>query len=97
MIDKCPICNGCGLVPGGFYNSLQGHITEWIAGSSSEICRACNGVGIITQYRIDGEGQKVSLKPIDTSDKEDSLTVLKEIRVHLVTIIEEIQRIARNV
>lgn len=87
MIQKCPICKGCGLVPGGFYTSLQGHIDQWTSGSSSEICRACNGCGIITQYCIEGDGQNIHLKPIEQGDKEDSITVLKEIRQLLKDIL----------
>jgi len=41
---RCPICNGTGLVPNGFYMP-NGH------GSTSaitpETCRSCNGTGIV--------------------------------------------------
>lgn len=46
----CPICKGCGNVPGGFYNVTAGHITEWISGSSMEQCRACKGKGIVWEF-----------------------------------------------
>ena len=40
---KCPICEGRGIVPGGFYESLG---TSWTSDRISELCRACSG-GII--------------------------------------------------
>jgi len=44
---RCPICLGCGNVPGGFYTSLQGHISEWASTNTSEQCRQCKGSGIV--------------------------------------------------
>jgi DnaJ-class molecular chaperone len=41
---RCPICNGNGLVPGGFYNQTSGFS---MSTNVSEQCRACNGTGII--------------------------------------------------
>ena len=41
---KCPICNGVGLVAGGFYNSVSG---TSISDVTTEQCRQCNGTGII--------------------------------------------------
>lgn len=41
---KCPICEGRGIVAGGFYNSVG---NEWTAGNAAEPCRQCNGEGII--------------------------------------------------
>jgi Ribonuclease G/E len=43
----CPVCRGCGNVPGGFYNCTYGHITEWVSASAMEQCRSCKGKGII--------------------------------------------------
>lgn len=41
----CPVCNGKGIVPNGFYTSLgnMGSSTN----ASPEKCRSCNGTGII--------------------------------------------------
>jgi hypothetical protein len=44
---KCPVCEGRGIVPGGFYNSLG---NTWFADTISETCRSCNGKGIIWGY-----------------------------------------------
>jgi hypothetical protein len=42
---KCPICEGHGLVRGGFYeSSIEGSSRNRI---SNEKCRACDGSGII--------------------------------------------------
>lgn len=41
---KCPICNGKGIVPAGFYTSIT---YNWISANTSEKCRTCNGQGII--------------------------------------------------
>lgn len=41
--EKCPVCNGNGLVSNGFYNQVNG---EWASGSTApEKCRSCNGKG----------------------------------------------------
>ena len=44
--QKCPICNGSGLVSGGFYNHA-GDYPYWTSGNAAETCRACGGQGII--------------------------------------------------
>lgn len=49
-VERCPICLGCGNVPGGFYQSLVGHIDGWISANTSETCRACSGSGVIYNY-----------------------------------------------
>lgn len=41
---KCPICNGTGIVPGGFYFSVNGYSTST---NTTEMCRQCQGIGII--------------------------------------------------
>ena len=42
-LHKCPICNGKGIVTGGFYNPSDFSIT----GTAQETCRSCNGEGYI--------------------------------------------------
>lgn len=43
---KCPICNGTGTVPNGFYNqNLDGWYTSTT--TRDETCRSCNGTGIV--------------------------------------------------
>ena len=49
---RCPVCNGKGIVPNGFYNSTG---ETWATTDASpEICRACNGSGVIwgQQYNL---------------------------------------------
>lgn len=41
---KCPICNGTGIVPGGFYLSVNGYCSST---NTTEMCRQCQGTGII--------------------------------------------------
>jgi len=41
---KCPVCNGRGLVPAGFYRD-GGYSTYYVAGE--QVCRACGGQGVI--------------------------------------------------
>lgn len=42
---RCPVCNGSGLAPNGFYNQTSGH---WLTTSfTPETCRSCNGTGIV--------------------------------------------------
>jgi len=42
--EKCPVCNGVGLVSGGFY-SRPGDCEAWVASEMMETCRACGGKG----------------------------------------------------
>jgi len=44
--QKCPICNGVGRVSGGFY-TRAGDSNTWVGSSATEICRQCNGTGLI--------------------------------------------------
>lgn len=42
-VYRCPVCQGTGLVPNGFYSHTSGH---WSTTSvSPEKCRTCNGTG----------------------------------------------------
>jgi len=43
--QRCPICNGTGLVGGGFYLSALGG--AGVSNNSAETCRCCQGHGII--------------------------------------------------
>lgn len=45
--NKCPICQGSGNVPGGFYDSTPGHVETWTSNRSIDKCKACYGSGII--------------------------------------------------
>lgn len=41
---RCPICNGSGIVPAGFYNQTSGH---WSSTSVHEQCKQCTGTGLV--------------------------------------------------
>ena len=41
---RCPICNGTGIVPGGFYFSVNGYSTST---NTTEMCRQCQGSGLV--------------------------------------------------
>lgn len=43
-ILKCPVCNGRGIVPGGFYESIG---DTWISNGATDSCRSCQGKGTI--------------------------------------------------
>jgi DnaJ-class molecular chaperone len=50
---KCPICQGVGVVPNGFYNQYS---AQWSSSSATpETCRTCNGTGIIWCQEEGGE------------------------------------------
>jgi len=44
--QKCPICEGHGIVSGGFYNRTA-DLETWTSSNAAEMCRACGGSGII--------------------------------------------------
>lgn len=46
MWQKCPICEGHGLVVGGFYDVNPG-VQFYTSTRSQEMCRQCNGSGLI--------------------------------------------------
>ena len=43
--ERCPVCNGTGRVPSGFYYRVTG--TWGSTGTQSEVCRSCGGRGYI--------------------------------------------------
>lgn len=42
MIEKCPVCEGRGIVPSGFYQGIS-----TLSFLVPEPCRICNGKGVI--------------------------------------------------
>uniref|UniRef100_A0A6M3JN31 Putative chaperone n=1 Tax=viral metagenome TaxID=1070528 RepID=A0A6M3JN31_9ZZZZ len=44
--QKCPVCNGNGIVSGGFY-SHPGDYPYWTTDHTTEQCRTCQGKGVI--------------------------------------------------
>lgn len=42
---KCPVCNGNGIAPNGFYNQTSG---DWsTTDATPEKCRTCDGTGVV--------------------------------------------------
>ena len=44
-VKRCPVCNGTGRVPLGFYNQTSGRWTT--GGIQDELCRSCDGKGYV--------------------------------------------------
>jgi len=43
---RCPVCEGKGCVPSGFYGAVGTH--EWtVSDLTPEQCRSCGGIGVI--------------------------------------------------
>ena len=70
--QKCPICNGTGQVSGGYFDRA-GDCDTWVSGNATEICRVCQGRGIIAEpvqcppYTIDNQTGK--LEALDEQDR----------------------------
>ena len=45
--QKCPICDGVGIISGG-YSMRAGDSNSWTSYNSTETCRICGGAGIIS-------------------------------------------------
>ena len=41
IAQRCPICQGSGNVPGGFYSVCAGHTEGWTSATTMEKCRTC--------------------------------------------------------
>jgi DnaJ-class molecular chaperone len=53
---RCPVCEGNGFVPNGFYNQVSG---QWSTSSlAPEICRSCQGTGYVVVD--DGTGENTN-------------------------------------
>ena len=66
FVEKCPVCNGTGSVPGGFYIGKQAETTSITAGPFLEPCKACRGTGLI--------------KLMESTDAEEVREDVKKIR-----------------
>jgi len=42
--ERCPVCNGNGVVDKGFYNQTSG---QWVSAGGTEKCRSCDGNGYV--------------------------------------------------
>ena len=59
--QKCPICNGVGQVSGGFY-TRAGDYPFRNASNALEICRTCDGKGVIIaphEYGVKVDAQEM--------------------------------------
>ena len=53
ILHCCPVCNGNGLVPNGFYTQTSG---DWpISSVTPETCRSCSGTGILWHDEVINE------------------------------------------
>jgi len=43
ICQKCPVCEGRGVVPAGFYVSNSAY---FVSGTAAEVCKVCNGAGV---------------------------------------------------
>lgn len=59
-VYKCPVCQGTGLVPNGFYSN-PGMPTYSSTSTSPETCKSCNGTGIV--YDFDGLNKNNQISP----------------------------------
>jgi len=53
IAQRCPICLGCGNVPGGFYNVCAGQMTSWSSSSAMEKCRSCIGGLVYVEQEVE--------------------------------------------
>jgi len=56
---KCPVCNGNGIVDAGFYTQTSGY---WTSAGGTEMCRACNGTGIVWEKAGDSISEPLSIR-----------------------------------
>lgn len=49
MLEKCPVCNGTGYVPLGFYSGFPAR-TSTTTAPMQETCRSCAGRGYIESH-----------------------------------------------
>lgn len=47
MKQLCPVCEGRGLVPPGFYQVSKSQYVYTLANAAAEKCRTCKGDGVI--------------------------------------------------
>lgn len=59
MIYLCPVCQGKGLVPNGFYNVGCG--SYYSSNTSPETCRSCGGKGYINDEKDSEEENRTNL------------------------------------
>lgn len=58
---RCPVCEGMGTVPPGFY--IGGHYSS--TNSARETCKSCNGTGVVWSEE---EKSFTSMRALETID-----------------------------
>ena len=73
---KCPVCEGKGIVPNGFYDAIG--VNTWTTSDvTPETCRTCNGSGIIWGEdieEVDFEDFQSDTFMYDINDENTSVT-----------------------
>jgi DNA-directed RNA polymerase subunit RPC12/RpoP len=61
---RCPVCDGKGLVPNGFYAAVG--VNYWSSSSTTpETCRACGGTGLVFD-RAENVGSTIQQAKVST-------------------------------
>jgi len=47
MKQVCPVCDGHGVVPAGFYQVTKYQPTYGSSNAGNEVCKACAGTGVV--------------------------------------------------
>ena len=51
IAEKCPVCNGIGIVPNGFYSTTSPYYSS--TSTIPDKCRSCNGTGVVWYYSLE--------------------------------------------
>jgi DnaJ-class molecular chaperone len=64
---RCPVCNGTGRVPNGFYDAIG--VDHWTTSDATpEPCRSCGGTGIVYVEQDETFEMKVEMREEETND-----------------------------
>lgn len=72
--ERCPVCNGKGVVPSDFYEIRNKPMGYYDGGSTTGmqqpavLCKSCNGTGVV--HVPDGNVNEYTFKPTWTGDWE---------------------------
>ena len=73
-IEKCPVCNGNGLVDNGFY-LRPGTVGNWTTSSvEPETCRSCSGKGYVV---VENEKIEITSTACGVSGMHETLEAMK--------------------
>lgn len=72
VVERCPVCNGNGIVPNGFYAQTIG---QWsTTDASAETCRSCAGKGYVV---VEDEKIEITSTACDVSGMHETLEAIK--------------------